>query len=331
MGGHQGLRHQRQGATRVRQSPSRPPAARTPTRWCRSSSATVYVYVSSYSPERDLPGLPAAARHISIVKVPLQQPPSGRGRRPTPVPLPGRRQPRPPSNPASRRPPAATTSPPTRRRTSPPAPAWVTASCSTSRTRRRPRVIDRVRDNVNFAFWHSATFNNDGTKVVFTDELGGGGAADLQRGDRPQPGRGRHLRHRRQRRQPQAGLPQLLQDPADQADTENCVAHNGSLIPVRAATSWSRRGTRAASPSGTSPTRRSPSEIAYFERGPLLGRPARVGGSWSAYYYNGHIYSNDIQKGLDVLKLDDGPRWTAELTTLQRAQRADPAQLHRLT
>jgi hypothetical protein len=52
-----------------------------------------------------------------------------------------------------------------------------------------------------------------------------------------------------------------------------------------------------------------PKEIGYFERGPLTTDQLGLGGSWSAYYYNGHIYSNDIVKGLDVLRLDD---WRTE-------------------
>jgi hypothetical protein len=48
-----------------------------------------------------------------------------------------------------------------------------------------------------------------------------------------------------------------------------------------------------------------PVEIAFFDRGPIDAKQLVTGGFWSAYWYNGNIYSSDIQKGLDVLKLSD--------------------------
>ncbi|MBQ0896731.1 hypothetical protein KBX37_27180 [Micromonospora sp. U56] len=179
--------------------------------------------------------------------------------------------------------------------------------------REAPRVINRVRDTVNFAFWHSATFNNAGTKVVFTDELGGGGAATCNEVVGPNrgadaiydiTGRGdaRTMIFRSYYKIPRAN-----------ADTENCVAHNGSLIPVFGrdimVQAWYQGGISVWD--FTDSTK--PKEIGFWERGPLSATQLTTGGAWSTYYYNGHIYSSDIQKGLDVLELNDWRTWTANL------------------
>ena len=170
--------------------------------------------------------------------------------------------------------------------------------------RTAPRVITSVRDT-NFAFWHSATFNNAATKVVFTDELGGGGAATCnptvgtQRGadavyDIVGKGDRRRLAFR-----------SYFKIPRTNADTENCVAHNGSLIPVKGrdimVQAWYQGGISVWDFTDS----RRPREIGFWERGPLSATQLVLGGSWSAYWYNGFIYSNDIQKGLDVLEIRD--------------------------
>ncbi|MGW8359099.1 LVIVD repeat-containing protein [Streptomyces wedmorensis] len=168
-----------------------------------------------------------------------------------------------------------------------------------------PRVLDRVQDNVNFAFWHSATFNQRANKVVFTDELGGGSGATCNavigpnRGadgiyDIVGKGKNRKLVFR-----------SYFKIPRHQAATENCVAHNGSLIPVKGkdlmVQAWYQGGISVWDFTDSA----KPKEIAYFERGPLSATTLSTAGSWSAYYYNGHIYSNDMAKGFDVLKLSD--------------------------
>jgi hypothetical protein len=179
--------------------------------------------------------------------------------------------------------------------------------------RTAPRVITTVRDTANFSFWHSATFNNAATKVVFTDELGGGGAATCnptvgaQRGadaiyDIVGAGDQRKLEFR-----------SYFKIPRTNANTENCVAHNGSLIPVRGrdimVQAWYQGGISVWDFTDS----RTPKEIAYWERGPISASQLILGGSWSAYWYNGFIYSNDIQKGLDVLEIrdprTDSARW----------------------
>lgn len=193
----------------------------------------------------------------------------------------------------------------------------------------RPKVIDRVQDNVNFAFWHSATFNQDADKVVFTDELGGGGAATCNEAIGPNKGadgiydivgRGDHRK---------LVFRSYYKIPRYQASTENCVAHNGSIIPVKGrdimVQAWYQGGISVWDFTNSS----RPTEIGYFERGPLSATTNATGGSWSAYYYNGYIYSNDIAKGFDVLKLDDRRTDPAKRVRLDEPQRPDAARLLR--
>ena len=165
--------------------------------------------------------------------------------------------------------------------------------------RARPRVINRVRDTTNFAFWHSATFNNAGTKVVFTDELGGGGAAECNPDVGPRRGADgvydivkRKLVFR-----------SYYKIPRTQSDTENCVAHNGSLVPVPGrdimVQAWYQGGTSIwdFTKSGK------PRELQHFDRGAISDSELVLGGSWSSYWYNGHVYSSDITRGLEVFKV----------------------------
>ena len=161
-----------------------------------------------------------------------------------------------------------------------------------------PKRIDEVVDP-NFAYWHSATFNNDGSKVIYTDEWGGGTAARCRATDRKEWGanaiftlQDRELRH--------ASYYKL---PAPQAPTENCVAHNGSIIPVPGrdimVQGWYQGGVSVFDFTDA----RNPKEIAFFDRGPMSDSVLALGGAWSSYWYNGHIYSSEIGRGLDVLQL----------------------------
>ena len=161
-----------------------------------------------------------------------------------------------------------------------------------------PRRVDEVSDP-NFAYWHSATFSNDGAKVLYTDEWGGGTAPRCQATDRPQWGanaiftvQGRQLRP--------AGYYKL---PAAQTATENCVAHNGSLVPIPGrdvmVQAWYQGGISVFD--FTDPTK--PHEIAFFDRGPMNAEQLYIGGHWSAYWYNGRIYASEMGRGLDVLQL----------------------------
>jgi hypothetical protein len=162
-----------------------------------------------------------------------------------------------------------------------------------------PVRLDDVSDK-NFAYWHSATFNNDGTKVLFTDEWGGGGRPRCRAVDPPNWGAdaifeivdGKKLRF--------AGYYKL---PAVQTEQENCVAHNGSLVPVPGrdimVQAWYQGGVSMFDFSDPS----HPVEIAFFDRGPIDGKQLVTGGYWSAYWYNGQIYGSEIARGLDVFRL----------------------------
>jgi hypothetical protein len=161
-----------------------------------------------------------------------------------------------------------------------------------------PRRVDEVSDP-NFAYWHSATFNNDANKVIFTDEWGGGTAPRCRVTDNPKWGANAIYRLQNGKLQP-AGFYKL---PAPQTATENCVAHNGSLIPVPGrdimVQAWYQGGISVFD--FTDPAR--PYEIAFFDRGPMSATELLPAGHWSAYWYNGRIYGSEIARGLDVLEL----------------------------
>ncbi|WP_267243346.1 LVIVD repeat-containing protein [Streptomyces sp. PR69] len=269
----------------------------------------VYVYVSSYSPNAAFPDCQPPHDGISVIRVPRTAPERARVVA-FPVLFPG-------DGPDGGGNPGGPTNPGVAKTTGChditvlPAKKLAAGACMGDgilfdiRNPERPRVIDRVQDNVNFAFWHSATFNQRADKVVFTDELGGGGAATCNAEVGPDRGAdgvydivGRGAKRKLVFRS-------YFKIPRHQADTENCVAHNGSLIPVPGrdimVQAWYQGGVSVWEFTDS----RRPKEIAYFERGPLSADTLRGGGSWSAYYYNGHIYSNDIAKGLDVLRIDD--------------------------
>ncbi|MFC7644932.1 LVIVD repeat-containing protein [Streptosporangium lutulentum] len=163
-----------------------------------------------------------------------------------------------------------------------------------------PKVTATVRDDENFAFWHSATFNNEGTKVIFTDELGGGGAATCNEAIGPNRGANGYYDIKRGK----LTFKGYFKIPRHQDDTENCVAHNGSLIPVKGkdimVQAWYQGGISVVDFTDSSKAK----EIAFFERGPDAASPLS-GGFWSAYYYNGYIYGSDFNLGLDVLKIND--------------------------
>ena len=161
-----------------------------------------------------------------------------------------------------------------------------------------PVRIDEVADP-NFAYWHSATFNNDGTKVIFTDEWGGGSNPRCRDTDPKEWGAdaifdvvGRKMLF--------AGYYKLS---APQTEEENCVAHNGSLIPVPGrdikVQAWYQGGLSVFD--FTDPT--NPLEIAYFDRGPVKADEMVSGGYWSTYWYNGHIYGAEISRGFDIFRL----------------------------
>jgi hypothetical protein len=164
-----------------------------------------------------------------------------------------------------------------------------------------PVRLDAATDK-NFAYWHSATFNHDGTKVIFTDEWGGGTRPRCRATDLPEWGANaifdvvdRKLQFR-----------SYYKLPAPQTEIENCVAHNGSLVPVPGrdimVQAWYQGGVSVFDFTDSS----RPFEIAYFDRGPVDPKRLVTAGQWSTYWYNGFIYGAEIARGLDIFRLTPG-------------------------
>ena len=166
-----------------------------------------------------------------------------------------------------------------------------------------PVRIDAVADE-NFSYWHSATFNNDGTKVLFTDEWGGGGGARCVPNHRVEWGANALFDLVETADGLKMEFASYYKLPAPQSNQENCVAHNGSMIPVPGrdimVQAWYQGGVSIFDFTDTA----NPYEIGYFDRGPISTTTALVsGGYWSAYWYNGNIYGSEIARGLDVFSL----------------------------
>ncbi len=161
-----------------------------------------------------------------------------------------------------------------------------------------PVRVDAVNDP-NYSYWHSASFSNDGTKVVFTDEWGGG----MQPRCRPKDPKNWGADAIFKLKDDKLSLASYYKMPAAQGDTENCVAHNGSLIPVPGrdieVQAWYQGGISVMDFTDAA----HPFEIAYFDRGAIDPKHLVLGGDWSAYWYNGFIYGSEIARGLDVFKL----------------------------
>jgi len=192
-----------------------------------------------------------------------------------------------------------------------------------------PVRLDAVADK-NFAFWHSATFNNDGTKVIFTDEWGGGTRPRCRATDPKNWGADaifdivdKKLQFR-----------SYFKMPAPQTEQENCVAHNGSLIPVPGrdimAQGWYQGGVSVFDFTDSS----HPVEIAFFDRGPIDAKNLITGGFWSAYWYNGYLYGSEIARGLDVFRLTPSEFLTKnelDAASLARLTEFNPQEQSRVT
>jgi hypothetical protein len=161
-----------------------------------------------------------------------------------------------------------------------------------------PMRVDAVNDP-NYSYWHSASFSNDGSKVVFTDEWGGGLGARCRANDPNKWGADAIFRLKDDK----LSFANYYKLPAAQGDSKNCVAHNGSLIPVPGrdieVQAWYQGGVSIVD--FTDPAQ--PFEIAYFDRGAIDPNVLVLGGEWSAYWYNGYIYGSEIARGLDVFEL----------------------------
>ena len=163
---------------------------------------------------------------------------------------------------------------------------------------RKPKRIDAVTDS-GFAYWHSATFNNDGTKVLFTDEWGGGSRPRCRASDPQDWGADAIYNIVDGKLEFQS----YFKMKAPQSDQENCVAHNGAVVPVPGrdifVQAWYQGGLSVIDFTDSS----NPVEIAYFDRGPVHEEKLVLGGYWSTYWYNGKIYGTEIARGLDVFEL----------------------------
>jgi hypothetical protein len=161
-----------------------------------------------------------------------------------------------------------------------------------------PKRVDAVNDP-NYSYWHSASFSNDGTKVVFTDEWGGGLQPRCRTTDPNKWGADAIFNLKDDK----LSLASYYKMPAAQTETENCVAHNGSLVPVPGrdieVQAWYQGGISIMDFTDAA----HPYEIGYFDRGPIDAKTVVLGGDWSAYWYNGYIYGSEIARGLDVFKL----------------------------
>lgn len=161
-----------------------------------------------------------------------------------------------------------------------------------------PKRLDAVNDP-NYSYWHSASFSNDGTKIVFTDEWGGGMGARCRPNDPNKWGADAIFRLKGNKLR----FASYYKLPAAQGESENCVAHNGSLIPVPGrdieVQAWYQGGISVMDFTDAD----HPVEIAYFDRGPIDPNMLVLGGDWSAYWYNGHIYASEIARGLDIFEL----------------------------
>ncbi len=274
-----------------------------------AAGKTVYVYVSSYGPSPALPNCQPPHDSISVVKVPVAHPERSRVVS-QPVLFPD----------------GGTTDDDYSSDTSGchditayPKRDLAAGACMGDgilldiSDRANPLVIDSVRDTKNFAFWHSATFSNSGRTVVFTDELGGGGGPECNK----QVGKKRgadgiyEVKNRRLKFRSYYKISRV------QSDTENCVAHNGSLVPVKGrdimVQAWYQGGTSVWE--FTNP--RKPKELAYFDRGAISDKQLVLGGSWSSYWYNGYIYSSDITRGLEVFKVT--APWAAKASKVKQS------------
>jgi hypothetical protein len=161
-----------------------------------------------------------------------------------------------------------------------------------------PVRIGAVADS-NFSYWHSATFNNDGTKVLFSDEWGGGGAPKCRATDKKEWGADALFTIENGQMRFQG----YYKMPAPQTSFENCVAHNGSLIPIPGrdvmVQAWYQGGISVFDWSDAAHAK----EIAFFDRGPVDSTRLAMGGSWSVYWYNGVMVSSEIARGLDIFEL----------------------------
>jgi hypothetical protein len=179
-----------------------------------------------------------------------------------------------------------------------------------------PVRIDDVADP-NFVFWHSATFNNDGTTVLFTDEWGGGTQPRCRPQDPEDWGANAIFRIEEWRDAARqllqvAGSPDgagELRGPQRLAGPGARPRHQGAgVVPGR------RLRLRLHRPG-------EPLRDRLLRPGPIDEDELTVGGYWSTYWYDGYIYGSEIARGLDVLELTPSEHLTAnELEAARQAR-----------
>lgn len=181
----------------------------------------------------------------------------------------------------------------------------------------KPVRLDAVSDT-NFSLWHTAVFSNDAKRVVFTDEWGGGTGPMCQATSMMQMGGNTTLTIDSKRKLTEHAYFKI---PTAQSAQENCVSHNGGLIPVPGrdimAQGWYQGGVNVID--FTDPDH--PKELAYFDRGPIdtaataptgeRGTRGTIGGSWGAYWWNGLIYSSELDRGFDIYELTPSDQLSA--------------------
>jgi hypothetical protein len=250
----------------------------------------LYVYVSSYSPNADHPDCQPPHDFISVVKVPLKKPTKSRVvAKPVLFPDGGN---------------SSTSG--CHDVTAYPSKDLLAGACmgdgilASIKKRKKPVVLDQVTD-ANFNFWHSATFNNAGTKVIYTDELGGGSAPTCN----PAIGATRGADGIYDIEADKLIFKSYYKMPRTQSLTENCVAHNGSLIPVNGkdimVQAWYQGGIEVFDFTDSA----NPVQIGFYDRPAISESELVLGGVWSSYWYNGYIFASDITRGFNVFRLDD--------------------------
>lgn len=165
-----------------------------------------------------------------------------------------------------------------------------------------PVRVAAVSDT-NFSYWHSATFNNDGTQILFSDEWGGGGGPKCRATDPREWGADAIFTIE----DGKMHFKSYYKLPAVQTPQENCVAHNGSMIPIPGrdvmVQSWYQGGVSIFDWTDAA----HPKEIAFHDRGPVDSTRMGNGGTWSVYWYNGVMVSSEIGRGLDIFELTASP------------------------
>ena len=196
-----------------------------------------------------------------------------------------------------------------------------------------PVRLDDVSDK-NFAYWHSATFNNDGTKVIFTDEWGGGLRPRCRASDPLTWGADAIFDIVEEQGHKKLKFGAYYKMPAAQTEQENCVAHNGALIPVPGrdimSQAWYQGGVSVFDFTDSA----HPVEIAFFDRGPIDAKQLVTGGYWSTYWFNGYIYGSEIARGVDVFRLvptDHMSQSEIDAATMARVEEFNAQQQSKMT